>query len=295
VIRHPVSAAALVRLIRAEKADWPERAAARTEEFRRLGRFEETSSIWSEVKAVYMTLQGGSKCVYCERKLEAIRFGRGEQDVEHFRPKSTVGDWKLPRSLRDAGVTLTPVARRGPGYHLLPYHLFNYSASCKPCNSNLKRDYFPIAGTYTFDKDDPKDLKKKEKAYLIYPIGSLDDKPEELIEFYGISPRPVAADGFKRHRALVTIEFFHLDDEARKNLFLERAILLVTLFPQLERAHGSGPAAEKAEAKRLVKAFQSRKVAHTNCARSFCRLYAADRAGAKALHDRAVAFVLSNS
>ena len=55
-------------------------------------------------------------------------------------------------------------------------------------------------------------MRAAEGAFLLYPIGSLDDDPETIIEFYGLSPRPVAATGLKRQRALVTIEFFRLDD-----------------------------------------------------------------------------------
>jgi hypothetical protein len=63
VIRYSVTEAKLKKLIRAEKADWLERAAERTAQFREKGFYEEDSSIWSEVKPVYMQLQGRGKCV----------------------------------------------------------------------------------------------------------------------------------------------------------------------------------------------------------------------------------------
>jgi hypothetical protein len=67
--------------------------------------------------------------------------------------------------------------------------------------------------------------------------------------------------GHKRHRALVTIEFFKLDDEAkRKNLFRERALVIVALLPQLENAKGSGPAADKA--RKLVNAHAADNAPH---------------------------------
>src|SRR5207342_665422 len=92
--------------------------------------------------------QGGAKCAYCERKLEAEEYGKGEQDVEHFRPKNSVRSWHLPAELAQQGVALGSVANPSSGYYLLPYHLFNYCAACKPCNSAIKSDYFPIAGAY---------------------------------------------------------------------------------------------------------------------------------------------------
>ncbi len=66
---------------------------------------------------------------------------------------------------------------------------------------------------------------KGEKAYLIYPISDVDeDDPEDLIEFYGLSPQAKLSTGFGRKRALVTIELFQLDDEGqRAYLFKRRA------------------------------------------------------------------------
>lgn len=116
MIRYPTSLAELETLIDDEKPGWRERAKERTDGFRAAGKFEESSSIWSEVKGVYMRLQH-TKCAFCESKLESIRFGRVEQDVEHFRPKGSVKAWKRPQALKD--IPLTPVPAKSPGYHLL--------------------------------------------------------------------------------------------------------------------------------------------------------------------------------
>lgn len=56
MLGYRIARAELEQRIRAEKADWLERAATRTETFRHQGRYEEASSIWSEVKVVYMRL-----------------------------------------------------------------------------------------------------------------------------------------------------------------------------------------------------------------------------------------------
>jgi len=70
---------------------------------------------------------------------------------------------------------------------------------------------------------------------LIYPIGSLDEDPETLIEFHGTSPRPVAASGYRRNRALVTIELFKLDDPDERILYRDRALVIMALYPLLEK------------------------------------------------------------
>ena len=295
MIGYRITLKRLKEKITAESADWLTRAAERTERFRTLGRFDEDSSIWSEVKVVFMRLQGEGKCVYCERKLESETFGAVEQDVEHFRPKGNVKTWKAPQSLTAEGISFTTVPNEDRGYFLLPYHPFNYSAACKPCNSVLKKDYFPIAGSYKLTGENPKKLLT-EKPYLLYPVGDFDDDPERVIQFHGTSPQSAAATGHKRARALVTIEFFKLDDMAkRKNLFRERAMVVIALFPQLQALTGSGTPAEKAAAQALVDGFTSTKAAHTNCAKCFRRLFDANPAEAKAVFDKACQFILSIS
>lgn len=288
MIRYAVSSEELERLIEEEKRGWLARAAQRTEAFRAAGAYNESKSIWSEVKPVYMRLQGSAKCVFCERKLESVELGTGEQDVEHFRPKGNVRAWTVPEELEDDIDELAEVPEDAPGYYLLPYHILNYAASCKPCNSALKGDQFPIAGVYRFDVDDPADLAG-ERPYLIYPIGDLDDDPESLIEFYGISPRAVERQrGYRRNRGLVTIAFFALDDlERRKNLLRERAIIISALFPQLERARNHSDPEKRRESAQIVQAFTSPSAPHTNCARSFERLWAQNRTEAETLFDEA--------
>jgi hypothetical protein len=301
VIGYRISKVKLEALIDAEapgrgnKPSWLERAAARTAEFRANGRYEEKNSIWSEVKVVYMRLQGNCKCAYCERKLEGTDLGKIEQDVEHFRPKGSVKAWKAPKALTDQGIAFTAAPPPGKGYYLLPYHPFNYSAACKPCNSSLKKDFFPIAGAYDLQGDDPVKLQK-EKPYLICPIGDFDDAAEDLIKFYGVSPQAVAAAGHGRARALVTIEFFKLDDEAkRKNLLRERAVVIIALHPQMEKLASGATGSAKKEAQKIVDGFTAPNAPHTNCARSFKNLFKTDPAEAKALFDRASNLISSIS
>jgi hypothetical protein len=286
MIRYPITKTQLENLIAAEDATWLQRAKDRTNGFRAKGFYEESNSIWSEIKPVYMRLQG-MKCAYCERELESVKKGKVEQDVEHFRPKGNVKAWKAPKKLTDDGIAITAAPATGKGYHLLPYHPLNYAAACKPCNSTLKKDYFPIGGDYALDADDPASLAS-EDHYLIYPISDIDEDPETVIAFRGLSPHPVADSGHGRHRALVTIEFFKLDDPgARKNLYRDRAILIMALFPLLKETK-AGTSAGKAKARATVDSFLKPQLRHLNCARNFRRLFDQDPIEAKAIYDGAV-------
>ena len=290
MIRYSISREDLERRIEEQKKGWLKRARKRTDGFREKRAYAEKASIWSEVKVVYMRLQGGSKCAFCERKLEAEIHGKGEQHVEHFRPKGGVYDWP---DGADLDVSLT--AASGGGYYLLPYHPFNYAASCGPCNSGLKGNYFPIAGSYQLDGAEPVDLGG-ERAYLIYPIGDLDADPEHLIEFYGVMPRPIPEDGFTRDRARVSIRFFRLDDAVeRGNLVLERARMIAALFPQLEEVHGYAASENPALANQVVIAYTRDSSPHTNCCRSFLRLYARDRMEARTVYEKAREFIATKS
>ena len=151
MIGYRVSRQRLRQLIEKAVPGWLNRAKERTAQFRKAGKYGETSSIWSDVKAVYMRLQGESKCAFCERKLESESFGKGEQAVEHFRPKGNLSVWKLPAALAAEGIPVTQTAAKQGGYYLLAYDVFNYSAACNPCNSALKRDCFPISGRLQSD------------------------------------------------------------------------------------------------------------------------------------------------
>ncbi|MCO6491395.1 MAG: hypothetical protein J5I98_23460 [Phaeodactylibacter sp.] len=295
MIRYHIAYPDLANLIETEKPGWLQRAAERTERFGRTGRYDESSAIWSEVKAVYMRLQGAGKCAFCERKLESETFGKGEQDVEHFRPKGKVKQWPIPPALNQAGIQATKVPSDNKGYFLLAYHPFNYAASCKPCNSSLKGNYFPIKGRYDLTGKDPIDMAVEE-PFLIYPIGDFDAAPEDLIRFHGVSPQPVARAGFQRQRALVVIDFFKLDDAIqRKNLIRERALVIVALFPQLQKIANGASGQELNDAQAIVDGFTSEKAPHTNCARSFVRLFQSDHAEASRIFNLVVAFISSSS
>ena len=71
MIAYPITEAELETAIEAEAKGWLAKAKKRTAGFRKKKKYQESSSIWSKVKVVYMRLQGEGKCAYCERKLAA--------------------------------------------------------------------------------------------------------------------------------------------------------------------------------------------------------------------------------
>jgi hypothetical protein len=271
-----------------EKPGWLADTQNRTSAFIARKKFDEEKSVWSTVKAVYMRLQGGQKCAFCERKLESEEFGAGEQAVEHFRPKGRVMPWRAPAAVRQQRIPITTVKRGQNGYYWLAYDPFNYSAACHPCNSSLKGDRFPISGNYRAEGT-PEELRT-EKPLLIYPLGNFDDDPEELIEFNGASPVPKRTTGRKFHRAFVTIEFFRLDDAVgRGNLFKERARIICAIQCALDSLAGQPDQSVRARAEGVLTRAIRPESPHTNCARSFLRLAKANPAVAARLADAAAA------
>ena len=239
------------------------------------------NNIWSPIKAVYTKLQN-SKCIFCEKKIENQPI---EMDVEHFRPKNKVKRWPVPKWLKDGeGVHVAqPTRGSEPGYRLLAYNFLNYAAACKTCNSTQKSNYFPIAGSSRQTNSKDPSLMNGEKPYLIYPVSDLDDDPEYLIHFHGLSPQASQATGFGRKRALVTIELFLLDDEDQRGyLFKQRAGLVYILFKCLRQIDTGSPQ-ERTEGTRIAEHLTSPENEHTNCLRCFQKLYQRDFAEAETI------------
>jgi hypothetical protein len=273
MIRVATTAAALLAAIKVRRPGWSARAHARTEALEAGAADPEFPSLWSEIKEVYIELQH-AKCAYCEKELEDQPI---EHDVEHYRPKREVARWAVPKALAGRGIVVKQPSGGGePGYRLLAYHPLNYAASCKTCNSILKRNYFPIAGTRDPAGRDPTAMAG-EHPYLLYPIGDVDDDPEDLIEFAGLSPQ-AKGRGFRRQRALVTIWLFDLN---RKWLQKDRAMEIMRYFLALERTRRLPRDRIVRDSERIVQYMSSPHARHANCLRSFRRLYDADRAAAE--------------
>jgi hypothetical protein len=265
VIRYDISVKQLETAVDALAPTWRKRAAKRTARFIKAGRYQEASAIWSEVKPAFMVAQM-NKCVFCERQFETELYGKIEFDLEHFRPKSSVTAW--PVVGRHAHTYQFATGNDSPnGYYWLAYALSNYAASCKSCNSNLKSNYFPIAGARTAV---PGDLGP-EQPYLCYPLGSGDADPETLITFVATTAVPKAAEGHDRRRAEVIIDFFELN--TREELHRQRANMIIVLGTALKSLEAGGDDLDRELAERIVE----KRFPHTNCLRAFRALWDDDR------------------
>ncbi len=218
-----------------------------------------------------------NKCAFCEKKFERIESGgKRDADIEHFRPKSSIKEWPTEEIIEDFDLPGDFPRSEGceKGYHLLAYHLLNYSVACKPCNQQFKKDYFPINGSRKLNADDPVKLKT-EKPYLVFPIGDLDDDPETILRYDGVHAVPVERNGFKYDRARVTILFFKLND--REELFERRAEKILLFFHSLENIKRANTREQLNKAEKIVANLLSGKKSYTNCCRSFKKIYDSDR------------------
>lgn len=279
--------------IEASVPGWLARAKTRTEACEAASEHV-GSPFWSEVKDFYRNLQGEHKCAFCERKLPSGGIGAYEHDIEHFRPKGRVKSWPAPDWLDD--VTFIEPPDPNTGFYLLAYHPLNYSVACKACNEGLKKDFFPIEGTYKLDSKSPPGLAT-EKPLLIYPLAPTGAKPEDLIVFNGAVPMAAKADGYDNRRARVTIAFFRLGDaDERKDIIVERSKIIISLKMLLQTSLSpAASAADKADALDLIAAYISDKASHANCARCFKQLYETDLNAAMLAYQDAKTTVLKNS
>jgi hypothetical protein len=306
VIRYPVTRKELLRRADTPKegghASWTERASVLLKLNEAAGQFAtKGKDIWGEIKDVYGRLQH-FKCAYCERQLPHSKPdangspGSVERDVEHFRPKSSVRPWKIPAELAGDGIKAQGAAV-ATGYFKLAYDVENYAIACKTCNSSLKGDRFPIEGTRDSGGSVPSRLNRREKPYLIFPIGSIDKDPESLIAFRGATPVAVqkaGTAGYRRARA--TIAFFRLADaDLRSDLFAERARIIKRAYLASLLLASAGEAADKAFAQETLAEIQRPDQPHANCARSFVKLCKRDPVAARKIAEAARDLVLSKS
>lgn len=263
MIRYHLKEEELKNAIIEHNSTWLKRAEAKTDGFRDAQGYIKHNPIWGDIKAVFIKIQN-NKCGYCERSLE----GRREQDIEHFRPKKYVGEWPTPEIKEDRGIdyAFPTGGELKEGYYLLAYNFLNYLTACATCNRDYKLNFFPIAAERGPQSDDIQDFLK-EKPYLINPLDNKDDNPEEIITFLGIIPMPVEQNGFNHQRARVIIDLFNL--EGRENLRRERARIIAILYLALESK-------EEKFYKPIVETQMSDASIHSNCARSFYKLYKDD-------------------
>ncbi len=280
MIHYPQALEGIEEAVQSESKNWLKKAEARTKLFTQMGRYAEEivdaagkrkalSPFWSDVKPVYMRRQH-NKCIYCETKLEGKTFSYVQWDLEHFRPKSNVRKWPDEKSAFQYDFETGDESNEG--YYLLAYHLRNYAAACKICNSPFKSDYFPVATARASGKPSPLDYAGEE-AFLLYPLTTEEDDPEDLITFVGAEAFPkysLHQDKRKWRRARVIIDFFGLN---RDGLLEDRAAwLLEAVWPNIQRAEQGD-----SRAKSRLEKFCSERGQFTNCTRCFVNLCAEDR------------------
>lgn len=266
MIRYQTNAAELHAEIAKIDANWKTKAEKRTAKFVKAGFYSERSSLWSTVKPVYMRAQS-FKCVFCERQFENERYGKIEFDVEHFRPKSTVEGWPSATIHPALKYAFETGAAAAIGYYWLAYDVENYAASCKACNSSLKSNFFPVAGRRGAVAENARALSA-EQPFLCYPLGDLDEDPEELLSFVGTIARPKATDEHRRRRGQIIIDFFDLN--GRDQLHRQRAQMISMVGGALAARHAG--TATDVDAK-VISLIDSPALPHASCVRSFKRLF----------------------
>lgn len=263
-----LSRAELEARVDAHDPSWRIRAAMRRDVFIAAGKFQEDSSIWSDVKTVFMDLQH-DKCVFCERVLGGKLTGKSEHDVEHFRPKGRVMNWPYPKRKPKLTYAFATGVPNDTGYYWLAYDVENYACACKGCNSDRKRDYFPILGHRGVATADIAALNALESPLLLFPHGSLGDNPELFITFEGVIAKPVNAAGLRNLRAQVTIDFFSLND--REELLADRARVIRELFKTI-RLTSDPDLTVRAAAYRDIDTITSDLSPQAACARAYLAL-----------------------
>lgn len=242
---------------------WLAEAAALNQQARKSGKLGK-KTIWSRVKPAILDVQT-PRCIYCEQPLpyqrDADFHGKGVSDVEHYRPKGRVAKWPSPTTARQRKIGYVVRAGRVGGYPELAHDLDNLAVSCKVCNSEEKRDAFPIAGTAGRRGATIAKLQRGEKPLLLFPVGPQADDPAEHLEFVGLRVR-ARSNGTRSRpsRGRVTIDFFALDD--RDDLVKGRAWVVFTMYKALQSTE-SGTAKQRAEARRDVDLFCAREFAST--------------------------------
>jgi len=273
MIRYDLDPAELLANIKKEDANWFTKATARTAALIAAGEFIETAAIWSKAKPAFMILQK-NKCIFCERLFSRPDESRIDMDLEHFRPKSAVKEWKTATSTPDQhGVA------SANGYYWLACNTDNYAASCKTCNSEYKGTFFPISGPRCTAPGNSADLVN-EQEILVYPIGTAHPNPESLITFTGTVARPVDTSGPGHDRAELVIAFFGLND--RDMLHVERAQMIERFGAALIAvANGSTDPTDLT----YVANIDSPLLPHAACVRAFNRLWQSSQADARRLYD----------
>ncbi len=164
----------------------------------------------------------------------------------------------------------------GEGYYWLAYDLRNYTASCKVCNSTFKASFFPVLNERAFAPRPIAELQE-EGALLCYPLGDLDEDPENLITYLFTTAVPRQLEGPLNLRARVIIDFFGLNK--RDHLHRQRARMIGAVGGLLS-ARDAGQASENLL--QVLDLMEGAHIPHAACVRAFIRLWREDNQAARA-------------
>jgi hypothetical protein len=165
----------------------------------------------------------------------------------------------------------------------------------------LKSDYFPIAGERDFVTEDPAQLQA-EQCYLIYPIGRIDEDPEDLITFDDILPIPNVSKNdagrnaemeYRHNRADVTIAFFLL--ARHEHLRRARSAVIVDLYIAYKARESSDNAFDRETADDQIRTKVASSSPHASCARVYLKLLEKQPARAKLIAQAARTYQKSGS
>ena len=270
----------LRRRIREHDRDWLDKAESGEE------------PAWRDIKDVFVRIQH-FKCGYCERWMPRPQRhagadasgqtwgGRREYDLEHFRPKRRVTRWPETPELRYEFETGEDM---DGGYPWLAYDCLNYLVSCKTCNHDNKRTFFPVAGPRGTDGHNVHQLNQSEQPFLVNPVGTDDVAPEALIGFRGFLAQPRDLEGHQLRRGRIIIDLFGLN--LRNELIVDRCNLIRAMWPYLELQR-TGDQRERDDAAGELDRLTRPNSQHANCAQSFRSLHATNRAATQECYQAA--------
>ncbi|MCP4654157.1 MAG: hypothetical protein GY856_01935 [bacterium] len=138
-----------------------------------------------------------------------------------------------------------------------------------------------------FRRGGPLGLGRYHEPLLIYPIGHLDDDPEQLMTFTGLVAGPSEnATPLGRKRATATIELFRLNHRTEVTNARSSTMSLVWKYfkRELDAPNGAGREAARRTTDSLV---SSNRLPQAACARAFLKFARADPATARRLLEHA--------
>ncbi len=180
------------------------------------------------VKQVLVSAQHG-KCCYCEAKVNHVAAG----DVEHYRPKAAVQ--------QSEGESL-----QKPGYYWLAYEWDNLLFACSICNSQHKKNLFPLRDPKKRARSHRADLSREEPL-LIHPA---EEDPRRVLRFRDEYAYPVKGN----ERGQVTLNVLKLNE---RDALVEDRRKQIAIIRRLEDLVRCGDADARAEAEALLSEMES--------------------------------------